>query len=321
MPGRGPLLFGTIVIVTAVGAFVAVRAWLVPVRAAAVNFATVTVDTQPPGAELLIDNQPHGTTPQALTVAPGVHTLLVRTQGAQRTVQLTLGAGAQMAQYFDLQANPGAAVVSQARLSILTDPPGARVVVDGRPRGVSPLLLDDLAPAPHHVTVTSDTGSAQQTITLVNGTIKELVFSLPQSKGPLGGWVTVASPFPVDVIERDEVIGTSGTARTMLAAGSHDVVLRNDSVGYESRHRIEVVAGRVAALEVVPPEASLNVNARPWADVLIDGVGVGQTPLANLRLTAGTHQVTFRHPQLGERRETVLVSARGVNRLAVDLAK
>jgi hypothetical protein len=321
MPKRGSLLFGTIVIVTAVGAFTAVRTWLVPVGAAAMDPATVTVDTQPAGAELLVDNQPHGTTPQTLTIAPGVHTLLVRIQGAQRTVQLTLGAGAHMAQYFDLQPNGPAEVVSPARLSIVTDPPGARVVVDGRPRGMSPLMLDDLAPAPHNVTVTSDTGSAQQTITLVNGTIKEIVFSLPQSKAPFGGWVTVASPFPVDVIERGEVVGTSGTARTMLTAGSHDVVLRNDSVGYESQRRIDVVAGRVATLEVVPPEASLNVNARPWADVLIDGVGVGQTPLANLQVPVGTHQVTFRHPQLGERRETVLISAKGVNRLAVDLAK
>jgi hypothetical protein len=321
IPGRGSLLFATIVIVTAVGAFTAVRTWFVPVRAAAVNPATVTVDTQPPGAELLIDNQTHGTTPQTLTIAPGVHTLLVRSQGAQRTVQLTLGSGAQMAQYFDLQPAPPADVVSPARLSIVTDPPGARVVVDGRPRGISPLMLEDLAPTRHNVTVTSDAGSAQQTITLVNGTTKEVVFSLPRSQAPLGGWVTVASPFPVEVIERDEVVGTSGTARTMLAAGSHDVVLRNDSLGYESHHRIDVVAGRVATLEVVPPEGLLNVNARPWADVLIDGVGVGQTPLANLRLPVGTHQVTFRHPQHGERRETVLISAKGVTRPAVDLAK
>jgi hypothetical protein len=321
MAGRASLLIGTIAVVSALAAFSGVRVWLLPVRAAAGNRATLTVSTEPAGAELLVDSQPRGTTPQTLTIDPGLHTVLVRAHGAERTVRLSLGSGAQVAQYLDLKPNAPADVVSRGRLSIVTDPPGARVSVDGRSRGVSPLVIEDLPPASHSVTVTSDTGSAQRTITVADGTTKEVVFSLPRSQAPLGGWVTVTSPFPVDVIEHGEVVGTSGTARTMLAAGSHDVVLRNDSVGYEAHHRIDVTAGRVAALEVVPPEGSVNVNARPWADVLVDGVSVGQTPLANLMLTVGTHQITFRHPQLGERRESVLVSAKGVNRVAVDFSK
>jgi hypothetical protein len=321
MAGRRLLLFGTIAFVSGLASFTAVRSWFVPVRAAEANAASLAVDTEPGGAELLIDRQPHGTTPQTLVIAPGVHTVEVRGRGAQRTVQLTLGPGAQMAQYFDLRLAGPAAVVSTGRLSVVTDPPGARVMVDGRARGISPLAVEDLAAATHNVTVTSDTGSAQQTISLDAGTTKEIVFALPRSQAPLGGWLTVASPFPVEVIERDEVVGTSGTARTMLAAGSHDVVLRNDSLGYEAHHRIEVVAGRVAALEVVAPEAALNVNARPWADVLIDGVEVGQTPLGDLKLPVGTHRITFRHPQLGERHESVVISAKGVNRVAVDLTK
>ena len=65
----------------------------------------------------------------------------------------------------------------------------------------------------------------------------------------------------------------------------------------------------------------LSANARPWADVLIDGISVGQTPIANLAVPIGTHQVVFRHPQLGERRESVVVGVKGPNRIAVDLTK
>jgi len=319
MAGRGSLLIGTVFVVSGLSAFAAVRAWFVPLRAAAVKPATLTVDTEPAGADLLIDSRPRGATPQTLTIDPGVHTVSVRANGAERTVRLSLGSGALMAQYFDLK--PPANTLSRGRLSIVTDPPGARVAVDGRSRGVSPLVIEDLAPAEHSVTVTSDAGSAQRTIAVADGTTKEVVFSLPRSPAPLGGWVTVASPFPVDVIEHDEVVGTSGTARTMLAAGGHDLVLRNDSVGYEAHHKVDVVAGRVATLEVVPPEGALNLNARPWAEVLIDDKSVGQTPIANLMLPVGTHRITFRHPQLGERRETVLITAKGVNRVAVDFGK
>jgi hypothetical protein len=43
--------------------------------------------------------------------------------------------------------------------------------------------------------------------------------------------------------------------------------------------------------------------------------------LANIEVTAGAHQITFRHPDFAERTETVIVTAKGVNRVSVDLAK
>ena len=313
-----PLLIASIAVVTAVGAYLAVRAF-VPVRASGIVPATLTVDTQPPGAALLIDRQARGTTPVAFAIEPGVHTVAVRAGGVERTVQLTLAAGAQVAQYFDLTVNPPTA--TPGRLSIVTDPPGVRVIVDGRPRGVSPLMIDDLTAAEHVVSVTSDAGSAQRTIAVTDGVTKEVVFALPRSTSPAAGWVSVTSPFPVELVERDEVVGTSGTAKIMLPAGRHDVVLRNQSVGYEAARTIDVTAGRVASVKVSAPEGRLNVNARPWADVLIDGVPAGQTPMANIALPIGPHQITFRHPQFGERTERVVITATSVNRVSVDLGK
>jgi hypothetical protein len=279
----------------------------------------LTVGTQPPGADLFIDGQRRGATPLTLSIEPGAHTLALRSAGAERMVPLTIAAGADVAQYFDLK--PAERVTPPARLSIVTDPPGARVSVDGRPRGASPLVIEDLAATVHSITVTSSTGSAERRITVEPGTTKEVVFSLPRSSAPLGGWVSVASPFQVDLLEHGEVVGTSGTTKVMLPAGRHDVVLRNDRVGYEAHRGIDVVAGSVATIEVVPPTASLNVNARPWADVVIDGAPAGQTPLANVMIPVGTHEITFRHPQFGERTQTVVVTAKGVNRVAIDFTR
>jgi hypothetical protein len=316
---RPSLLVMSVALVSAVGAFTAVRAWFAPVRAASIIPAKLTVDTQPAGAVVLIDGQARGRTPAMFSIDPGAHTLAVRAADVERTVQLTIPAGAQVAEHFDLA--PNVAAVAPGRLSIVTDPPGLRVAVDGHARGVSPLVIDDLAAAEHTVTVASDAGVARRTITVANGVTKEVVFSLAQSTAPVAGWVAVASPFPVDVIEHNEVVGTSGAAKIMLAVGKHNVVLRNESVGYESRRSIDVVPGRVASLKVIPPDGLLNVNARPWADVFIDGAAAGQTPLANRRLPVGPHEITFRHPQLGERTEHVVITATGVNRVAVDLDK
>jgi hypothetical protein len=184
-------------------------------------------------------------------MAPGQHTLLVRAGRNERAVKVTLGSGAQVAQYFDLTTN--AAAVPPGRLSIITEPAGARVTVDRRPRGVSPLVIEGLAAGAHTLSVASDTGSAQRTITVVDGVAAEVVFTLARPAAPVAGWVTVASPFPVDVIEHDEVVGTSGRAKIMLAAGRHEVILRSDTIGFEERRTIEIAPGAVSSIEVVAP--------------------------------------------------------------------
>lgn len=317
--GWTSLLMAAMVSSSAVGAFTAVRAWYVPVRATGLIPATLTIDTQPPGAELLIDGVSRGTAPLAVAIDPGSHLVAVRRSGVERQVRVTVAAGAQISQYFDLTSSVRAA--SSGRLSILTDPPGARVTVDARPRGVSPLVIDDLAEGEHLVTVSSDAGSARRTVAVSAAVAKEVVFSLPRSTAPAAGWLAVASPFPVDIVERDAVIGTSGTAKIMLPSGRHEVVLRNDMLGYAAPQTIDVVAGRTASVAVTPPTGLLNVNATPWADVLIDGRPAGQTPLGNVKVAIGPHQITFRHPELGERTTQVVVAAHGVSRVAMNLSK
>jgi hypothetical protein len=55
--------------------------------------------------------------------------------------------------------------------------------------------------------------------------------------------------------------------------------------------------------------------------VSIDGAPAGQTPLANVSLPIGPHEMTFRHPQYGERTERVTVAANRENRVAIDFTK
>jgi hypothetical protein len=48
---------------------------------------------------------------------------------------------------------------------------------------------------------------------------------------------------------------------------------------------------------------------------------MGQTPLGNLSVTIGNHEVVWRHPQLGERHQTVKVTAGAPVRAGMDLTK
>jgi serine/threonine-protein kinase len=216
---------------------------------------------------------------------------------------------------------PAEPAVVVGRVSVVTDPPGARVSVDGKARGTSPITVIDLTPADHKVTVTSDTGSAERTITVTAGGTASVMFSLPRVSGPVGGWLAIAAPFDVEVLEHDDVIGSGGTSKIMLAAGRHDITLLNRSLGYQEARKIDVTAGKTMSIKIDPPKVNISVNARPWADVSLDGASLGQTPISNLLVAVGAHEMVFRHPQLGERRQSVTVTVKGPNRIAADLTK
>jgi hypothetical protein len=279
----------------------------------------LTINTRPNYSEVLIDGARRGTTPLTLPLTPGTHTITVRSGNDERVVPLTISSGAEVSQYFEMKAVEPAVVVG--RVSVVTDPPGARIAVDGKARGISPITVTDLTPAEHKITVTSDTGSAERTVTVAAGGTASVMFSLPKVSGPVGGWLSISAPFDVEVAEHDDVIGTSGATRIMLAAGRHDITIANRSLGFQDARRIEVTAGKTIAIRVDPPKVSVSVNARPWAEVTVDGSSVGQTPLSNLLVAVGSHEMVFRHPQLGERRQTVVVTAQGPNRIAADLSK
>jgi len=279
----------------------------------------LTIVTHPNGASVSIDGQPSGVAPISVSIAPGAHTVSIRSGTIDRTLAVTVASGADIVR--DLEIGPADAIAATGGLSVTTDPPGARVTIDGNPAGTSPLTLDALVAEPHTVVVTSAGGSAERTVSVTAGRTAMVVFSLPKVSGPVGGWLAISAPFDVQVSEKDEVIGVGGAAKIMLAAGRHDLVIANRALDFEDTRHIEITAGSTTTVRVDPPKVSLSINARPWADVTMDGTDVGQTPIANVTAAVGTHQLVFRHPQLGERRQSFVVTGKGPNRVAIDLTK
>ncbi len=128
--------------------------------------------------------------------------------------------------------------------------------------------------------------------------------------GRFGG-VRVTSPIELQVFEAGTLVGsTAGPIAVM--DGPHTFDLVNEALGYRSRQTVTVKAGQMAALTVTVPNGRVSINALPWADVWIDGKPVGQTPIANLSLPIGSHEIVFRHPQFPDKRSTWLVKAEGI---------
>lgn len=278
---------------------------------------TVTVDTVPAGLEIAIDEQPQGRTPVALSLAPGPHRITLINDRDQRTIPLTVVAGQQSAEHVEFVAKPSTQTLGI--LSVTADVP-SRVSVDGRALGAAPVVVPSLTPGDHLVSVTSDTGTVTRKVTVPAGATASAAFSFSSSRaaGPAAGWMSFSAPFDLQVFEGGDLIGSAGE-KVMVAAGRHDVRLVNEALEYSETRSVGVTAGKVAAIQVDPPHTTLNINARPWADVSIDGADVGQTPLANVSVAIGTHLVVFRHPELGEQRRTITATTNGPNRVSADL--
>jgi hypothetical protein len=107
----------------------------------------------------------------------------------------------------------------------------------------------------------------------------------------------------------------------MLPVGTHQIVLSNPALELSITRSVQIAAGRTATLSVPQSTGKLSINAIPWADVTIDGTSAGVTPLGELSVPVGSHEVVFRHPQFGERRQTVVVKAVTPTRIGVDLRK
>jgi hypothetical protein len=104
-------------------------------------------------------------------------------------------------------------------------------------------------------------------------------------------------------------------------AGRHEVDLINSVLGFRSRQVVDVRSGQVVAVTVSPPNGRMNINAVPWAEVLVDGKPVGETPIGNLSIALGEHEIVFRHPQLGEVRRTAVVRSDAVARVSANLER
>jgi len=115
------------------------------------------VRSQPSGARVSVNGRRRGTTPLELRGLPlGTYEILVERPGhLPATGQVTISERAPVANFAPrLRAAPAPApAVSTGGLDVVSRPVGARVTLDGRVVGQTPLRLADLAPRPYALTL------------------------------------------------------------------------------------------------------------------------------------------------------------------------
>jgi hypothetical protein len=205
-------------------------------------------------------------------------------------------------------SKPGATAAAgkkaQGSLRVSSTPPGAEVLVDGKPRGVTPLNLTDLSLGHHEVELKGEGGTIRRTVTIsptAPATIDEAIFA---------GFVRVYAPFDVTIAENGRVLRADDSHQIMLPAGAHQLRLTNRALGYEAVREVDVKPGEAAALQLAPDPSTLTVTAAEAAEVWLDGTRIGDAPVNAAPVPLGVHEVLVKRAAGGERRFTVTISAK-----------
>jgi hypothetical protein len=237
-------------------------------------------------------------------------------------------------------------------VTVTSSPAGSPVSIDGAANGTTPLTVL-LAAGSHRIEVGSGAQLRGQDLSVTGGGSASMHVELAPASPPAAaaatraatsvpeaaasrpatanqaraaapavfspGWLTITSGVPMHVIENGKLVGTSDMSRIPLSAGSHELELVNAGLGYRVLRVVHITAGQTFNVGLRSPMGSLSINALPWAEVSINGQRAGETPIANLSLPIGNHEVLFRHPEFGEQRRTVTVGVQGPVRLGVDM--
>jgi hypothetical protein len=178
--------------------------------------------------------------------------------------------------------------------------------------------VDGLAPGPHRVQVGTAGASLEQVVAIEAGSTTTLVVPMTNPAAN-AGWLSIDAPIALQIFDNGRLLGTAAEGPLRVAAGTHRLELMNEPLGYRQQQEVRVRAGEVARLRPSIPDGVLNVNAQPWANVWVDGEPAGETPLGNIKIALGQHEIRFRHPTFGEQVRQVIVSAREPARVSVSM--
>jgi len=125
---------------------------------------------------------------------------------------------------------------------------------------------------------------------------------------------------PVKIYIDEKFYGYSPLNGIVLVSGFHDIRLVNEEYLVNEKRQIYIDVGKPLEEELTLGRfGTVNINAIPWAEVYIDEKYVGQTPIANLRLPVGTHEVKFINPKFPIKRRNIEIIEGSNTNISVEL--
>ncbi len=272
------------------------------------KMGTLLLESVPPDSDLFIDGTAAGKTPLTTKLTAGRHVVEFRRHSSSRKLNVEVAAGRSTSEQLDWTAK------RKGSLEVLSDPAGASISVDGIPRGVTPMTIDDLTVGSHSVVLESSSGSLERHVDIRPDRVAQVTEAI------YSGWLHLSSPIELHISEGARRIQLDDRNQILLPPGAHDLQFENAGFGYRERRRVDIKPGEIASIAILPPPSRLTVNASLPAEVLIDGRRAGETPLTDHPIDLGTRVVVVKSITGAERRFTITSTVNPVS-LNVDFSK
>jgi len=239
------------------------------------------------------------------------------------------------------------ALPAAATVRVTSEPPLLDLRVDGRAHGTTPAILSLAADVPHEITVMRGPATvAFTTVVLRPAEDREVVLREPPAAE---AHVRVITTPPGASVRIDGVeVGITPVELT-AAPGEHQLALA--LTGYVAESTVTTLGAERSTLsfalrpepvavpdtpahaggrpprghdhdhdrDPAPRTGTLTINTTPWSEVYLGSRRLGTTPLANVRLPAGTHTLTLRAANRPPVRHTVTIEADQEARVRVTL--
>ena len=170
-----------------------------------------------------------------LTLPEGSHTLVVQRGSERQAAERRDRREARRRRITSRgpSPHPQSPPLQTGSLSVVSDPPGSAVIVDGTARGQTPLTIRDLSAGRHDVLV-RECRAPRISDPCRSKPARRRPWSSAAHRAatPSWGWITLRTPFPVQVLEAGRVVGTSEIDRIMLSPGNHELDFVADSVRF-----------------------------------------------------------------------------------------
>jgi eukaryotic-like serine/threonine-protein kinase len=303
----------------------------------------VTLSTTPSDARVLIDGRPAvgSSSPYTLSDLPaGKHELQVQKNGfVDYHASFVLARGEQkMLPPVELVAN-----VREAGFSIRSTPPGAEVWVDGKTtEQLTPAKLTGVVPGIHRLQLKRP-GYADYDLQMFvpEGTVLQLAADL-----------VLADVASHEAPAREVKVAAASHSEPRASAADDASDRQASHAAHKSVHE-QQPPQQQHAFNAPPPQAAapyaparmpqpmpaassapsaaaaapgragiLRINSRPWAQIIVDGRLMGNTPQPNIQLSPGTHKVQLVNQPMGLSKSfTISVKAGEVVTKVMNLAE
>ncbi|MGK3962394.1 PEGA domain-containing protein [Sorangium sp. So ce118] len=254
-----------------------------------------------PGVKVLVDGVEKGTLPVEFSVAPGEHK--IRFDGGERyePVEQTVEVG--QGQTKDLGAIALKVLKGQLTLDLSTSGASVKLV---NAKGTEKKLPDSAWKKPP-VKVDVNPSEGWKVVATKKG-YQDFSQAVSFEDGQAEKTIRIA----LDEVSKPEPVAAAPAADPAPAPAPAPAAPKADPAPAAPKADPVAAAPKAdapAAPAAAAGAATLNINSIPVSKVVLDGRPLGSTPKVGVSVPAGSHTVTFIHPDLGKKSVTVSVKA------------